>query len=125
MPRARKVCSCRGCAAHAGSCPGTVAPGVGRCLVCTREAERRRGTARQRGYDTRHEHRFRREVLAREPFCRLCYAPATVADHWPRSRRELVASGEDPNDPRFGRALCTSCHSRETARWQPGGWNTT
>jgi 5-methylcytosine-specific restriction protein A len=45
------------------------------------------------------------------------------ADHWPLSRRELVEQGLDPDDPKHGRGLCTSCHSRSTAREQPGGWN--
>jgi 5-methylcytosine-specific restriction protein A len=45
------------------------------------------------------------------------------ADHWPLSRRQLAAQGMNPNDPKHGRGLCTPCHSRETARDQPGGWN--
>ncbi|WP_433406947.1 hypothetical protein [Streptomyces sp. CA-146814] len=45
------------------------------------------------------------------------------ADHWPLSKRELVARGLDEHDPRRGRGLCHSCHSSETARHQPGGWN--
>jgi 5-methylcytosine-specific restriction protein A len=45
------------------------------------------------------------------------------ADHWPLSRRELTEQGLDPDDPRHGRGLCARCHSSETARHQPGGWN--
>jgi 5-methylcytosine-specific restriction protein A len=67
-------------------------------------------------------------VLERDPLCvvhleRGDHVLATVADHYPRSRRELEALGLDPNDPEYGRGLCASCHSRETARHQPGGWN--
>ncbi|AHH98316.1 hypothetical protein KALB_4954 [Kutzneria albida DSM 43870] len=43
-----------------------------------------------------------------------------VADHYPKSRRELVAAGADPNDPQHGRGLCVACHNAQTARLQPG-----
>lgn len=67
-------------------------------------------------------------MLARDPNCVLCLQadrtePATVADHYPRSRRELVERGLDPDDPQHGRGLCSSCHGRATAQHQPGGWN--
>ncbi len=83
-----------------------------------------RGGPAHRGYGKAHRNEFREQVLAREPFCRLCHAPSTDADHWPRSRRELEAAGADPNDPRHGRGLCRPCHSAETAVNQPGGWHT-
>ena len=105
----------------------------GKCEDCRRKAERKRGTARQRGYGRQHEQRFRPVVLARDPHCVCieeghghgspCGKPSVHADHHPLSRRELVERGEDPNDPRHGRGLCTSCHSRSTATEQPGGWN--
>jgi 5-methylcytosine-specific restriction enzyme A len=67
-------------------------------------------------------------VLARDPVCVLqlpgCTRVATDADHWPLDRRELIAQGLDHNDPRYGRGLCHSCHSRETQRLQGGGWHT-
>jgi len=63
-------------------------------------------------------------VLDRDPICVLCrLAASTVADHYPRSRRELIAAGDDPNDPACGRGLCKRCHDRSTAREQPGGWH--
>ena len=31
--------------------------------------------------------------------------------------------GLNPNDPRYGRGLCGSCDSAQTAIRQPGGWN--
>lgn len=116
-PRVRyTVCSVPGC-------PEFTDQG-GRCANHRREAEQRRGTARQRGYGRRHEQRFRAGVLARDPVCVLCRnAPSVHADHHPLSRRDLIAQGADPDDPRHGRGLCTSCHSSETAQHQPGGWN--
>lgn len=117
MPRALKVCSTPGCPAL---CRG------GRCPGCQAEAEQRRGSAEQRGYGREHRARFRPGVLAKHPTCQHpdgCDQASTVADHWPRSRRELVTLGLDPDDPAYGRGLCTRHHSQETARLQPGGWH--
>lgn len=124
MPRALKTCSTPGC-------PELVASG--RCTAHQQQAEQRRGTARQRGYGRAHQLRFRPGVLRRDPLCVCedqahghgprCLAPSTIADHWPRSRRELVAAGADPNDPANGRGICKLCHDRHTAVAQPGGWN--
>lgn len=111
-----KACSTPGC-------PELV-PTPGRCDQCTRESERRRGSAASRGYGTRHTRRFREAVLARQPFCALgCGRPSAHADHYPLDRRTLELRGFDPDDPKHGRGLCARCHSRETAREQPGGWN--
>ncbi len=134
MPRALKTCSCLRCPAHEGyGCPTLVPHGQSRCEACTTTATRARGTSRQRGYDGAHERRFRKPVLRRDPLCTCetaghghtgqCLAPSTVADHYPRSRRDLVAAGMDPNDPTHGRGLCKSCHDRETSKYQPGGWH--
>lgn len=58
--------------------------------------------------------------------CVLCkQRVATVADHWPHSLQSLVEQGLDPYDPAVGRGLCHPCHSRETARLQPGGFTVT
>ncbi|MFJ8027441.1 holin [Streptomyces sp. NPDC096311] len=105
----------------------------GKCDDHRREAEKQRGSARQRGYGKGHVTRFRPGVLARDPLCVCtnetcghrgpCGQPSVHADHWPLSRRELVAAGLDPNDPEHGRGLCGPCHSSSTAREQPGGWN--
>lgn len=116
--RASRVCSTPGCP--------TLTAG-GRCPDCRRDADQARGTASARGYGAEHRGRFRAGVLARDRQCVLCPAdqpaPATIADHWPLSRRELEAAGLDPDDPANGRGLCVPCHGRETARHQPGGWN--
>lgn len=97
--------------------------GSGRCPDCRAAADKRRGTPKERGYDTPGHKQFRGAVLARDPICVLCLvAVATDADHYPVSRRELVAAGLNPNDPSRGRGLCGPCHKRETAEHQPGGW---
>lgn len=80
----------------------------------------KRGNATQRGYDHHHRDIFRKAILQRSPQCVLCPALATVADHYPRSRRELVRCGMDPNDPQYGRALCKACHDTHTAHTQIG-----
>jgi 5-methylcytosine-specific restriction protein A len=105
----------------------------GKCDDHRSEAEKQRGSARQRGYGRGHESRFRPGVLARDPQCVCtdeehghgspCAQPSVHADHWPLSRRELVEQQLDPDDPRHGRGLCSSCHNRSTAQAQPGGWN--
>jgi 5-methylcytosine-specific restriction protein A len=127
MPRrgGYRVCTTPGCPEYV--------QGGGRCDQHKRQAEQRRGTARQRGYGRGHETRFRPAVLARDPRCVCtdkshghdspCGKPSVHADHHPLSRRELVARGLDPDDPKHGRGLCGPCHSSETAKAQPGGWN--
>ena len=128
MPRRTgwRVCSTPGCPEFSDK--------GGKCDDHRREAEQRRGTARQRGYGRQHEQRFRPAVLARDPHCvctddshghgQPCGRPSVHADHWPLSRRELVTAGEDPNDPKHGRGLCQPCHAKETANNpdQQGGW---
>lgn len=124
MPRALKVCPTPGC-------PNLVARG--RCNNCNQQAEQQRGNRHQRGYGRQHTERFRPGVLRRDPLCVCddqahghsapCLAQATVADHWPLSRRELVALKLDPNDPEHGRGLCKACHDKHTSHAQPGGWH--
>lgn len=122
--RGYRICSVPGC-------PEFTDRG-GRCEDHRRQAEQKRGTARQRGYGKLHEQRFRPGVLARDPHCVCtdeghghgtpCGKPSVHADHHPLSRRQLVDQGEDPNDPKHGRGLCHSCHSRSTSTEQPGGF---
>lgn len=111
---ALKVCSKPGCAALVDA---------GRCADHRAQADRAR---RPDGnpYRSKGHRRFREGVLARNPICVLCLKMrATVADHHPKSRRELVRLGLNPDDPQHGRGLCKRCHDRETAAHQPGGWN--
>jgi 5-methylcytosine-specific restriction enzyme A len=114
-----RVCNVSGCP--------VLTSGSARCDAHTKSADRARGTAAQRGYGREHQTRFREGVLARDPYCVVrgprCTLTSTVADHWPRSRRELVDAGADPNEPTHGRGVCHTCHATETAKHQPGGWH--
>lgn len=114
---ASRLCTWRGCV--------EIVDGGGRCDRHKRDADRARGTATQRGYNSPGHAAFRAAVLAKnDGICVLCQlAPATVADHWPTSRRDLIALGQNPDDPRHGRPLCKPCHDGETATSQPGGWH--
>lgn len=86
-----------------------------------RRTDAQRPTAAQRGYGALHRLRFRGPVLARDPICVLCRrVPSVHADHHPLTRMDLVARGLDPNDPKYGRGLCASCHARETATHDGG-----
>ena len=110
-----RPCTTTGC--------GQPAASYGRCTAHQAKERRRidkaRGTAAERGYDRLHEDRFRVGVLSRaDQTCAACGGFATVADHYPLSRRHLVSSGRDPNDPAYGRALCVTCHNTHTASTQ-------
>jgi 5-methylcytosine-specific restriction protein A len=105
-------------------CPELYDGNQGRCPTHRRQADRARGTARDRGYNTPGHQTFRAVVLARDPICVICQAAfTTVADHYPRSRKELIELGLNPNNPDAGRGLCKPCHDSETAHNQSGGWN--
>lgn len=109
----------------------------GKCDDCHRAAVNARSAARpspaQRGYTGKHRSTFRPGVLDKNPTCVCtetwcphegeCGEPSVIADHHPHGRKELIAMGENPDDPKWGRGLCRSCDSRQTARRQPGGWN--
>lgn len=123
MPRAARVCSTPGCP--------EITDG-GRCPTCRGKAEQRRGTAAQRGYSGQHWRVRRRATLRRDPLCVCrdtthphgpqCLTPSTVADHHPRTRRELVAAGvPDPDALHLLRGICASCHNRHTGVTSPGG----
>jgi 5-methylcytosine-specific restriction protein A len=94
----------------------------GRCPTHEREANRQRASRGGSAYGPRWP-RTRERYLYAHPWCLLCGRRATVADHFPLSRRELVAQGA-VNADAFERLrpLCTSCHNKETAKHQPGGW---
>jgi 5-methylcytosine-specific restriction protein A len=81
-----------------------------------------RPSAAARGYDEAWRRR-RLDFLVTHPVCRLCGMAATIPDHFPQSRKQLVAAGVvDPDDERYLRPLCEPCHRTETAKRQPGGW---
>lgn len=119
LPTLMRVCSTPGC--------GTIYPRAegSRCPQHRAQADKARGTATNRGYNSRGHQAFRAGVLLRDPICVLCStAQSTVADHYPLSRKQLLDAGMDPNNPDAGRGLCATCHNRETAHHQPGGWHT-
>lgn len=96
----------------------------GRCEQC-KELKRTAYRRRNRGvhdYGPRWPG-FRIDYLIRHPACVICGRLSNVPDHWPISRRDLVAAGVlDPDQDQHVRALCKPCHDRQTARNQPGGW---
>jgi 5-methylcytosine-specific restriction protein A len=112
-----RVCSVHGCPTLYPSTEGS------RCPAHRRQA--RAARTDNTVYSTRGHRTFRTAVLTRDPICTLCHlAVSTVADHYPRTRRELVAQGLDPNAPEHGRGLCAPCHNKWTAQSSPGGWHT-
>lgn len=110
-----RVCSKPGCP--------NLHDGRGMCPSCRARADKIR---RPHGnpYNTRGHQTFREAVLTRDPICVLCRkAQATVADHYPLDRVDLIEQGLDPNDPKHGRGLCKRCHDQHTAHTKPAGWN--
>ena len=111
-------------------CPTAGCPQLttgGQCPKCRAEAEAKRGTASQRGYNSKWA-RTRAAYLRDHPMCEceecelLPYAQrplATDVDHIDG----LGPNGPPGHDPTNLRALSKSHHSRRTARDQPGGWN--
>lgn len=109
-----RVCNIPGCAEiYEGN--------EGRCPAHRREARGRRVT--NRAYSTPAHRAFRTAVLTRDPICVACRQDfATVADHYPRTRLQLIDDGANPNDPSYGRGLCAPCHNRHTAATSLGGF---
>lgn len=120
MSRPKRLTVCT----HPG-CP--VLTAQSRCDDHQRSADLARGTAAQRGYGGKAYRFARRVVLRRDAVCVICHdQPSTVSDHYPVSRKDLVALGvSDPDAPGRMRGVCAPCHGRETADLQPGGWNRT
>ncbi len=93
----------------------------GRCGACRLRMARTSPARNRYGPDWS---RRRLEYLTAHPRCELCTHQATVPDHYPLSRRILVAMGiGDPDADEYLRPLCDWCHNKETARHQPGGWH--
>jgi 5-methylcytosine-specific restriction enzyme A len=53
--------------------------------------------------------RFRQVMLAREPLCRRCGAPAVAVDHI-----QPISAGGDHWDPDNLQSLCIRCHNAKT-----------
>ena len=105
-------------------CPGRVT--TGRCAHCleTRQTNPRLRieTTAERGYGSPWRTR-RYAYLTTHPYCALCGRLATIADHYPIARRQLVATGDPaPDADHHLRPLCKPCHDHETGLRQPGGW---
>lgn len=98
-------------------CPVILTDGSTRCGAhARRRSPDTRPTASARGYDARWR-RVRAQFLKLHPVCALCPAQATVADHHPVERRDLLAAGEPhPDAHHHLRGLCSSCHGRKSAR---------
>jgi 5-methylcytosine-specific restriction enzyme A len=116
MPnRARRPCTTPGCPGLANS---------GRCDEC-RTAQRKnyQQRARQHTYYGPAWPARRLDYLTRHPRCVICRRAASIPDHHPVSRRQLVAQGvADPDADEHLRPLCRPCHNTQTAIHQPGGW---
>lgn len=113
-----RVCSVQGCPTIYPSSQGS------RCPMHRAQADKARGTATQRGYNSKGHQAFRRAVIQRDPVCTACHIrPSNVADHHPHGRDELIELNLNPNDPHHGRGLCEPCHAKATAANQPGGWH--
>jgi len=106
-------------------CPNVFDGTGGRCPAHQRQARRQRSQTGNSVYASVGHRSFREAVLKRDPICQIpqCNERSTVADHYPLTRRVLVARGMNPNDPNHGRGLCATHHNRHTAATSPGGWN--
>jgi 5-methylcytosine-specific restriction protein A len=99
-------------------CPNLV--GRGRCPDCRTDRQRQqdaqRPSASARGYGSGWR-RVRGAFLKAHPTCQTpgCSSASTEADHYPKTRAELVAAGElHPDAWRFLVARCKPCHSART-----------
>ena len=102
------VCSTPGC--------GNLHASTGACKTCRTERDTNRRRKGNPYSNKGHRLHFREHVLARDPICTQClHSPSTVADHHPIDRDQLIQRGLNPNDPQYGRGLCTQCHNRKTA----------
>lgn len=95
------------------------------CVRCGRPAEenvceqcRSASPANERPYDEVAWKRRSRSFLRVHRWCVLCLergltVKATVADHYPETRKELLARGvDDPDASGYLRPLCASDHAR-------------
>lgn len=127
-----RVCSTPGC-------PNLIETPARKCDACARAQRDRARTRGHNPYGTKGHQSFRRQVLARDPYCTcpgdsgrggcgkhhgLCGKPSTIADHYPYERTELIDMRLNPNDPKFGRGLCKQCHDVKTGKTRPAGFNT-
>nr|WP_133580653.1 HNH endonuclease signature motif containing protein [Aureibacillus halotolerans] len=79
--------------------------------------EQHRGTAHQRGYNTRWR-KARQAYLAAHPVCVECKRMANVVDHITPHKGDDDLFWDQGN----WQAMCTSCHNSKTAREDMGSW---
>lgn len=108
---------------HPG-CPALVDAGKGYCdkhRQDTRQYDRQRGTASQRGYGYRWQ-KYRKQFLARNPLCRECEKQGQVKAATDVDHIQAVTGPDDPLfwEPSNHQALCHECHSAKTARENGG-----
>lgn len=104
---------------NVSTCPNLAVDGTSRCAEHTTKDNR--PSSHARGYGGRWR-KTRAAYLAAHPFCEVHDGDrvrATDVDH---------IDGKGPNGPMGHvwanlRAMCHECHSKRTARDQPGGWN--
>jgi 5-methylcytosine-specific restriction protein A len=100
-----RVCTEFGCGAwveHGGRCPRHRTPDL-------------RPSAARRGYGSRWRAN-RARFLQANPICVDCGFLATVPDHDPVSRAELIRQGDpDPDAWHHLKPRCATCHNRRTA----------
>jgi 5-methylcytosine-specific restriction protein A len=116
--RANSVCTTPGCP--------TITQG-GRCAACTALVRARRPKTARRGYGARWQ-AVRASYLRAHPLCECADCEAIPAPLRPVAREVDHIDGLGPLGPRGYdwtnlRAMTKACHSRATARAQPGGWN--
>jgi 5-methylcytosine-specific restriction protein A len=129
--RALVPCPSPGCPAYTKK--GIRCPQHARLTIAV--GDRNRGTAGYRGYSGVGWSLARKACMERDRQCQCdavecdhvafrCGTASVVADHFPLSRKQLIANRiVDPDDIAYLRGLCKLCHDRHTARSQPGGWN--
>jgi len=111
----RRRCTTPGCGGMAGDNKQR-----GKCATCRQRAP----TSDAQGYDRHWAKRIRLPFLTAHPTCALCGRLAAHPDHWPTSRRQLLAQRvPDPDAWYRMRPLCGSCHGKQTGILQPGAWS--
>ena len=76
-----------------------------------KEADDRRGTAHERGYNATWR-KARATFLRRNPLCVECGQPALIVDHIVPHRGDSTLFWDTAN----WAAMCVQCHNKKTAR---------
>jgi hypothetical protein len=105
-----RVCACIGCPAHEGSCPDLTQ--ARRCPRCGTQAELRRGTRQQRGYNAEHDRlraQWKPKVEAGQVDChaRVCLMPIRrilIGARWDMGHTDDRTTWTGPEHRRCNRA---------------------